>query len=134
MCLLCINEIHVTDTKVVECCEGVQICNGTSAVVTVWHPLYMVWCLLHQPVPSERKPSILVLVIANKCLHTIMYYNTTLSLQCENMLLRSRCNHTRQYILTCKSTTSCHDHCSSVMAMLTEPKFLQFILYAHNYN
>jgi len=25
MCLLCINEVHVTDTKVAECCEGAQV-------------------------------------------------------------------------------------------------------------
>lgn len=51
MCLLCINKVHATDTKVAECCEGVQV---SAALVQL--PLLMSGFLiilfdylLHQP-------------------------------------------------------------------------------------
>lgn len=44
MCLLCINEIHVTDTKMVECCEGAQVSAAMVHLPLLLFGIPYTWC------------------------------------------------------------------------------------------
>jgi len=80
MCLLCINEMHVTNTKVTECHEGTQVSVAMVHLLLLLFGLPYMWrdSCLHRPVAFWVEPGFLVIVIANEYLYLIVYYNTKL--------------------------------------------------------